>query len=134
MHPRNSAPNHARLAPGDRLLGAIHVRNALAQVEAGVLRGRDIFDLEEGNKRVLEVLATLVAEMASLGVEPAHGMSGWMVRRRAGVPDVVIVCRVHLDVAAPRSRRFLIKDLPPWLAMSNEAPSIADIISVLELA
>lgn len=83
---------------------------------------------------MLEVLATLVAEMASLGVEPAHGMSGWMVRRRAGVPDVVIVCRVHLDVAAPRSRRFLIKDLPPWLAMSNEAPSIADIISVLELA
>ena len=84
VNPRNLAPNHARLAPIDRLLGTIHVSNSLAQVETGVLRRRDIFDLKKRNKRMLGMFATLVAEMTSFGVESTHAsrIDGWMVRRR----------------------------------------------------
>lgn len=57
------------LAGGGGRLGAVHVGDALAQVELGVGGRSDRLDLEDRSVRVLGALAALVSEVASLCVQ-----------------------------------------------------------------
>ena len=61
----NAPPDNADLRTLHLALGTVDVRNALAQVELGILLVPDAFNLDEGSVRARIALSTLVAEDAA---------------------------------------------------------------------
>lgn len=72
------SPNDAVLLTGPDVLGAVDIGNTLSEIPLGVGGAIDILQCQEGSRRVLVTLASLIAEMAGFDVQSRERLLGWM--------------------------------------------------------